>query len=149
MRSWLPLVVILMLSAFCVPAALADQPTFVPVDNVDFTDSSSCAFPVDIHFDQSRETMRIFSNGDFAITGTLKVTLSNGDRSVSLNVSGPQFVFVQRDGDLVARFVGASYGPSFTLPITLISFHGQILFDVTSGAVKMHGVTTDVCAALA
>jgi hypothetical protein len=123
----------------------------VPVENVDFIDSSSCAFPVDVHYDQSRETLRIFSNGDFAVTGALKVTVSNADdpsKSMTINVSGPEFVFVSADGDVVARIVGAGFGPSFSLPIKLVFNHGQILFDVISGSVTEVGVSTDLCTGL-
>jgi hypothetical protein len=138
-------------AAIATPLALADQPTFVPVSNTDFVDSTSCSFSVGVHIDASNETAKIFSNGDVIITGTLKVTLTNLSdplKSLSLNASGPGFFLIGESGALVFKGAGSGFGPLGNPP-TLMNVHGLVLIPlVPSGPTTIEGHAVDLCAAL-
>jgi len=79
------------------PIASADRPTTDPVNNPDQTIAGICPFTVFAHFDVDREKVITFSNGNFLITGALKVTFTTSTgKTLSVNVSGPaRFVFMR------------------------------------------------------
>ena len=95
--------------------------------------------------------MKTFSNGDITVTGALKVTATNANdpsKSVTINVSGPLFVFAS-DGTTLVKLTGSSFGPLPLALSTVYFAHGQIVIDTTTGnAVKVTGTTSDLCAAL-
>jgi hypothetical protein len=77
-------------SAAAAPIASADRPTIDPANNPDQTFEGICAFTVFAHFDVDREKVITFSNGNFLVTGALKVTFTTSTgNTLSANVSGP------------------------------------------------------------
>jgi hypothetical protein len=144
-KLWLGLALIV--AMLVVPGALATPPTHVPITAADFTDSTSCGFPVDIHVTMASETATFLSDGTIIVTGPVMVTASANGKSVSLNVSGP--TKISPSGTIIGHGVGV--GP-LQLPgggVTLAYSTGQA--DITtSPATLLHGhVLLDVCAALA
>lgn len=134
---------------FCVlvaaPFATADAPTIEPVNNPDQTFTDICPFTVYAHFDVDREKLITFSNGDFLITGALKVTFTTSTgNTLSVNVSGPaRFVF-DANGDLTIYAAGPGFGP---LPGGLFLGHGLVIIGPTD--VETHGRLVDLCTLLA
>ena len=144
-KLWLGL--LLISAMLVVPAAQAAPPVIVPAPVVDFTDSTSCTFPVALHFTANGETAKIFSDGKIIVTGQLNATLSANGKSVSLNISGPATIYP--NGVVIGHGVGV--GPVL-LPngqVTLGYSAGVV--DITTGtAVPLHGhLLLDICAALA
>jgi hypothetical protein len=127
------------------PIASADRPTIDPVNNPDQTFEGICAFTVFAHFDVDREKVITFSNGNFLVTGALKVTFTTSTGStLSANVSGPaRFVF-DANGDLTIYAAGPGFGP---LPGGLFLGHGLVIIGPTG--VETHGHLVDLCALLA
>jgi len=138
----------LVVAMLAVPVALADPPVIVPAPAVDFTDSTSCAFPVAIHFTANGETAKIFSDRTIIVTGPLAATFSANGKSVSLNISGP--VKISPTGVAIAHGLGA--GPVL-LPngqVTLAYFAGPVDISTGTGGVPLNGhLRLDLCAALA
>ena len=133
-------------AAFLASSAAADPPTFVPLPTADFTDTTSCAFPVAISYGTSCERAVIFTNGDVNVNGPVTATFAANGKSVSLNISGPAFI---RGDTVIGRGVGA--GPT-ALPgggVTLAYNAGVV--DISSPvAVFVHAhMLLDICAALA
>jgi hypothetical protein len=127
------------------PIASADRPTIDPVNNPDQTIAGICPFTVFAHFDVDREKVITFSNGNFLITGALKVTLTTSTgKTLSVNVSGPvRFVF-DANGDLTIYAAGRGFGP---LGDGLFLGSGLVIIGATS--VETHGHFVDLCALLA
>lgn len=129
------------------PIASADRPTIDPVNNPDQTIAGICPFTVFAHFDVDREKVITFSNGNFLITGALKVTLTTSPstgKTLSVNVSGPvRFVF-DANGDLTIYAEGPGFGP---LGDGLFLGHGLVIIGATS--IETRGHFVDLCALLA
>src|SRR6516164_6531701 len=106
--------------------AQADQPTIAPSPTPDYVDTTSCPFPVAIHF-TGNETAKTFSDGKTIITGPLVADYSANGNSVSLNISGPGTVTVS-GGSVFVLGHGVGAGPLVT----------------PNGVVRL-----DICAALA
>ena len=85
----LALVLAVAAALLSVPVAQATPPTIVPAPGVDFTDTTSCGFDVDVHLTANGQTAKIFSDGTIIVTGPLAATFSANGKSVALNVSGP------------------------------------------------------------
>ena len=91
-----------------VPIAQATAPTIVPAPSLDFTDTTTCGFDVDVHFTTNGETAKIFSDGTIIVTGALAATfLADHGKSVALNIAGPATI---TDESVIGRGVGA--GPT-------------------------------------
>jgi hypothetical protein len=71
------------------------EPAPLPESFVDPT----CGFPILIEVLEQNEFIKIFESGRAIVTGTLKVRLSAGEKSIELNISGP--LHVSEDGTLV------------------------------------------------
>ena len=127
------------------PIASADRPTIEPVNNPDQTIAGICPFTVFAHFDVDREKVITFSNGNFLITGTLKVTFTTSTgKTLSANVSGPvRFVF-DANGDLTIYAAGPGFGP---LGDGLFLGKGLVIIGPTD--IETHGHLVDLCALLA
>jgi hypothetical protein len=136
-----------------VPVAQGAQPLIIPLTAGDFTDPTTCGFPVAIHFTANGETAKIFTSGRTVITGPLKADFSANGKTVSLNISGPGIITVAADGTVV--FVGTGVGGGLILlpdgVVTLAYVAGPVLVSLTGGpGVLEHGrVLLDICAALA
>jgi hypothetical protein len=143
------LVLALLVTVLVVGAAQATPPVIAPAPFVDFTDTTTCAFPLEVHFTVNGQTAKIFSDGTIRITGPVKATYTANGKSVSLNIAGP--AMISPTGAVTARGVGA--GPT-VLPNGELTFGyltGLIEVDITIGtAVLLHGhLLLDICAALA
>ena len=129
-----------------VPVAQADPPTIVPAPGVDFTDTTSCAFPVDVHYTVNGETAKIFSDGKVIVTGPLAATFSANGKTVALNIAGPATISGE---SVIGHGVGA--GPTL-LPNgqTTLAYNAGVVDISGPVAVIVHGhVLLDICAALA
>jgi hypothetical protein len=132
-------------AALLASSASADAPTFVPLTAADFTDTTTCAFPVSISFTMVDETAVFFGDGRILVTGPVKATFSANGKSVTLNVSGPTTI----EGNTVFGH-GVGAGPT-ALPgggVTLAYNAG--VADISSPvATLLHGhMLLDICAAL-
>ena len=131
------------------PVAQASPPTISPAPAADFVDSTSCDFPVSVHFTVNGETAKTFSNGAVLITGPLKAEYSANGHTVSLNIAGPVFIQPQDDSvAIVGRGVGA--GPVLTSGgVTLAYAAGPVSISPSGEAVLQHGtILLDICQAL-
>ena len=104
-------------SLLCIPAALADKPQKFPLPAGPFQLSAAvCGFPIDFVPLQNNESGKVFSNGTFAVSGALKVRLTNSNtgKSVDLNISGGGTIVPRSDGTALLT----SHGPAlvFFLP---------------------------------
>jgi hypothetical protein len=135
-----------------VPLAVAVPPVITPAPQSDFVDSSTCGFPVSLHFVRNDETQKEFSSGKVLITGALSVEFSANGKTVGINISGPiQVTLNGASVTIEGRGVGA--GPTL-LPdgsVTIGYTAGPTSIDpATSVATLQHGrFLLDVCAALA
>src|SRR5579864_3083552 len=85
-----------------VPISSAAAPTRAPFPTTDDVISGTCPFDVAVHVTAQKNYSLAFSNGTLAITGMLKVDLTN-ERSgtmLSLNIPGPGYVVDEADGTL-------------------------------------------------
>jgi hypothetical protein len=129
-----------------VSVAQATPPTIVPAPSVDFTDTTSCGFDVDIHFTASGETAKIFSDGTIIVTGPLAASFSANGKSVTLSVPGPATI----TGESVTGH-GVGAGPTL-LPDgrTTLSYNAGTVDISGPAGVIIHGhMLLDICAALA
>ena len=129
-----------------VPVAQATPPTIVPAPGVDFTDTTSCGFDVDVHYTTNGETAKIFSDGKIIVTGPLAATFSASGKSVTLNIAGPATITGE---SVIGHGVGA--GPTL-LPNgqTTLAYNAGVVDISGAAAVIIHGhVLLDICAALA
>ena len=146
-----------------VPAALADKPIMFPLPGPSGQlPDIFCGFPVDFTTLQGKEHGKIFSNGIFAVEGTLKLRLTNAltGKSIDVNASGPARFIPQSDGTTVAKLQGTGVGffaPGELGPGAsgaLLLSHGLVTerLDangfVIPGTVKFSGKSVDLCAAL-
>ena len=143
------LVLSLLATVLVISAAHATPPVIEPAPFFDYTDTTTCAFPVLTDYTTNGQTAKIFSNGTIIITGPLVATYSGNGKSVSLNIAGP--ATISPSGAVSAHGVGA--GP-ILLPngeITIGYAAGQVYVDFNIGAVViLHGhLLLDICAALA
>jgi hypothetical protein len=144
MRRLFCLFVVVLSVVLAAPIASADRPTIDPVNNPDQTIAGICPFTVFAHVDVGREKVITFSNGNFLITGALKVTLTTSTgKTLSINVSGPaRFVF-DANGDLTIYAAGPGFG---ALGDGLFLGHGLVIIGATS--IETHGHFVDLCALL-
>src|SRR5215471_2040998 len=102
------LVLALLATVLVIGAAHATPPVIVPAPNIDFTDTTACGFPLQVHFTVNGETAKIFSDGRIIVSGPLKATYSANGNSVSLNIAGPGMI--SPSGAFIGHGVGA--GPT-------------------------------------
>lgn len=129
-----------------VPVALATPPTIVPAPGVDFTDTTSCGFDVDVHYTTNGETAKIFSDGKIIVTGPLAATFSANGKSVTLNIAGPATITGE---SVIGHGVGA--GPTL-LPNgqTTLAYNAGVVDISGPAAAIIHGhILLDICTALA
>lgn len=130
--------------------AQADQPMAAPSPNPDYLDTTSCPFPVSVHF-TGNETAKTFSSGTTTITGPLVADYSANGKSISLNISGPGTVTVS-GGSVFILGHGVGAGPLVT-PNGLVLSYTTGLVDISTSptleGVLVHGTDLlDICAAL-
>jgi hypothetical protein len=143
------LVLALLVTVLVVGAAQATPPVIEPAPFPDFTDTTTCGFPLEVHFTVNEQTAKIFSDGTIRITGPVKATYTANGKSLSLSLAGP--TVISPTGAFTAQGVGA--GP-MELPNGDLTFGyaaGPVELDITAGlAVLLHGhLLLDICAALA
>ena len=145
------------LVAISVPAALAAKPVREFLDGpaaFDIGAGEACAFPVHVDTLENKEYLITFSGRSAAladqISGRLVVRVSNGDKSIVLNVSGPGGSIYKDDGSslFVFRGNGLLWAPTFMYAIsgpavlTLAPDGSVVAADTSKGHV------VDVCALL-
>jgi hypothetical protein len=154
--------------ALVLPSAtvLADGPTRMPnlLLPFDLAAGQACAFPLHGDFLINQEVTKTFPpepNGDVKqiITGRLVGELRNVDngKSLTFNVSGPEFVVLHPDGSARLDFGGRT-GPVVFFPTDIppgpkaFISSGRIVVDVTPSGqfilVSQSGHEEDVCAPL-
>lgn len=127
------------------------EPAPLPESFVDPT----CGFPILIEVLEQNEFIKIFESGRAIVTGTLKVRLSAGEKSIELNISGP--LHVSEDGTLVLGgrsvnpFPAGALGPGSDPVILLNSGRMVVTFDEAGNPtlIDIVGSSTDLCAVLA
>jgi hypothetical protein len=132
-----------------VPVAQASPPTISAAPAQDIVDTTSCDFPVSVHFTVNRQTAKTFPSGAVLITGPLKAEYSANGHTVSLNIAGPVSIRPQDDSvSIVGRGVGA--GPVVTSSgVTLAYVAGPVSISPSGEAVLEHGtILLDICQAL-
>jgi hypothetical protein len=138
-------------AVLAVPVAQADQPVITPAPGSDFVDTTSCGFPVSVHFTVNGETAKTFSSGKTIITGPFVAQFSANGKSVTLNVAGPVTI-TPTDGSVLFIGRGVGAGPVSTpTGVTLGYLAGTVSIDPTTGvATLVHGhMLLDICEALA
>jgi hypothetical protein len=143
------LVLALLVTVLVVGVAQAAPPVIAPAPFVDFTDETTCGFPLEVHFTVNGQTAKTFSDGTIRVTGPVKATYTANGKSLSLNIAGP--TMISPTGAAFSRGVGA--GP-IELPNGELTFGygtGLIELDFTRGIVViLHGhLLLDICDALA
>jgi hypothetical protein len=133
-----------------VPVAQSAPPTITPAPAGDFVDTTSCGFPVSVHFTVNGETAKTFSSGSTIITGPLRAEFSANGKSVSLNIPGPVFIQVADDGSVTVAGRGVGAGPVQTSSgVTLAYVAGPVSISPSGVATLEHGtILFDVCQAL-
>jgi hypothetical protein len=131
------------------PVAGASPPTISPAPVEDFVDTTSCSFPVSVHFTANGETAKAFSSGAVRITGPLKAEYTANGQTISLNIAGPVFIQPQ-DGSVTVVGRGVGAGPVITSSgLTLAYLAGPVSIDDSGQAVLVHGtIRLDICQAL-
>ena len=146
MTRRLLLAAIAVVGACAVPVAQAAPPVIVPAPSFDFVDSTTCGFPVSVHYVANGETAKTFSDGKTIVSGPLSASFSgNGKTTGVLNISGPATII---GGTVIGHGVGA--GPA-TLPdgTTTIAYMAGTVDLSGPTATLVHGhVLLDICAAL-
>jgi hypothetical protein len=149
MRKFYVLMLVAAGMSIAVPAARADQPIITPAPSADYVDSTSCAFPVSIHYTVNGETAKTFSSGVTIITGPLFAQFSANGKSVTLNISGPGVLTASG----AATLHGVSAGPLVTPTGLVLSYVAGVVsasFTPTLSGVLDHGtVLLNICDALA
>jgi hypothetical protein len=92
LQRWCGLFAVFVFVVPAAPIASAGRPTIDPFNNPDQTIAGICPFTVFAHFDVDREKVITFSNGNFLITGALKVTFT---------LERPSRQFMQPHGEVV------------------------------------------------
>jgi hypothetical protein len=141
-------VLALLVTVLVVGAAQATPRVIAPAPFVDFTDTTTCGFPLEVHFTVNGQKAKFFSDGTIIATGPVKATYSANGKSLSLNIPGP--TMISPSGTVTGNGVGA--GPT-VLPDGELTFGylaGLVEIDFTAGvAVLLHGhLVLDICAAL-
>jgi hypothetical protein len=142
----LALVLAVAAALLSVPVAQATPPTIFPAPGLDFTDTTSCGFDVDIHYTTNGETAKLFSDGTIIVTGPLAASFSANGKTVTLNIAGPATITSE---SVTGHGVGA--GPTL-LPNgqTTLAYNAGTVDISGPAAVIIHGhVLLDICAALA
>jgi hypothetical protein len=134
------------------PLAWADPPIITPTPNADYVDTTSCAYPVAIHFAVNDEVAKTFTDGTTIITGPLFATYSANGKSVTLNISGPGTATVSGDSVLITGH-GVAAGPMVTANSSFLAYVAGVVSITTSptlNGVLQHGtVRLNICDALA
>jgi hypothetical protein len=137
------------------PSATATKPIKEAAPLPDSFVDPTCGFPILIEVLDQNEFIKIFESGRAIVTGTLKVRLSAGEKSIALNISGP--LHVSADGTLVLGgrsvnpFPAGALGPGSGPVILLNSGRMVVEFDEEGNPtlIDIVGRTTDLCAVLA
>jgi hypothetical protein len=141
---------VVLMTVLLAGAATAAQPIREPLlieDDV----LTLCSFPVLLEVIANKEYVTFFEDGRLLVTGKLFVRLTNGDNSLTLNISGPAHI-----SDLGERYAGRGLfllfpedvgGPGLILTTGRVDVvRGEDGF-ITNFSVK--GNSVDICAALA
>ena len=147
-----PILVLLAGAALATPLAQAEPPLIEPAPSQDLVDSSTCAFPVSVHYTVNGETAKTFSSGKVIVTGPLAAQFSANGKSLTVNISGPVTITPTPDGSVTIFGRGVGAGPIMTSNgVTLGYAAGPVTINPDSGiAVLEHGtLRLDICAALA
>jgi hypothetical protein len=147
-----PILVLLAGAALATPLAQAEPPLIEPAPSRDFVDSSTCAFPVSVHFTVNGETAKTFSSGKVIVSGPLAAQFSANGKSLTVNISGPVTVTPTSGGSIMIVGRGVGAGPIETPNGVTIGYAaGPVTINPDSGiAVLEHGtLRLDICAALA
>jgi hypothetical protein len=141
---------VVLMTVLLAGAATAAQPIREPLlieDDV----LTLCSFPVLLEVIANKEYVTFFEDGRLLVTGKLFVRLTNGDNSLTLNISGPAHI-----SDLGERYAGRGLfllfpedvgGPGLVLTTGRVDVVRAEDGFVTNFSVK--GNTVDICAALA
>ena len=144
--------IVIALSA-AVQGALADKPVreFVPVGS----DVIAGFCPFDVLLDPTQTNLYLMTFTDrsgqvvkLIASGVLKVRLTNGTsgRSIVVNISGPQHVRIDENGNVTDVAVGR-WLIGFPSEGRLLLTKGRLVFG--EGSASLRGTSTDVCALLA
>ena len=155
-------VVAVVLAAVVSPVVLADPPEQSPLPPISPTVFvGACSFPVLLEQVAGKEVLRNFSSGNSIVTGKLIVRLTNTttDRSLVVNVSGPSFFRLNKDGSASFTLAGRSLligNAEMLTPLegqaTLQSGKIVFTFNPSTGefiSADFIGNSRDLCAALA
>jgi hypothetical protein len=142
-------------AAALAPSATATKPIKEAAPLPESFVDPTCGFPILIEVLDQNEFIKIFESGRAIITGTLKIRMSAGEKSIELNISGP--VHISEDGTLVLGgrsanpFPAGALGPGSGPVILLNSGRMVIEFDDEGNPtlIDIVGRTTDLCAVLA
>ena len=142
----------LLTAGIAAPFALADKPVKAPAPGSDFTDNTTCGFPVDIHYTVNGQHAITFEDGRVIVAGPLAAEFSANNKSVTVSIAGPAFI-TPTDGSVMIVGHGTGAGP-LLLPdgtVTLAYAPGSVTIDPSGGpTVLNHGtIILDICAALA
>jgi hypothetical protein len=146
-----PILVLLAAAALATPLAQAEPPVIEPAPTQDFVDSSTCSFPVSIHFTVNGETAKTFSSGKVLLTGPLAAQFSANGKSVTVNISGPVTITPTSSGSVTVVGRGVGAGPIETPNGVTIGYAaGQVAINPFTGIGTLeHGtMRLDICAAL-
>jgi hypothetical protein len=150
-RLFVPMLVAVA-AAFAAPVAQAAQPIITPAPAADFVDTTSCAFPVSVHFTVNRETAKTFTSGTTIITGPLFAEYSANGKSVTLNISGPGKLTIS-DGSVLFIGHGVGAGPLVTSNGSVLAYAAGVVAISTSptlsGVLERGTVLLNICSALA
>jgi hypothetical protein len=153
MRKLLVLLILMTAGAgAAAPDAFADPPTITPSPATDYVDTTSCAFPVSVHFTVNGETAKTFTSGTTITTGPLFAEYSANGKSITLNISGPGTVTVS-NGSVLIILHGVGAGPLVTPNGVVLAYTAGPVSVVSTSpleGVLEHGtVLLNICDALA
>jgi hypothetical protein len=150
MRKAIAVIFLMAVGLVGVPVAQSSPPTITPAPAGDFVDTTSCGFPVSVHFTVNGETAKTFSSGSTIITGPLRAEYSANGKSVSLNIAGPVFIQIADDGSVTVAGRGVGAGPVLTSSgVTLAYAAGPVSISPSGVATLEHGtIRLDICQAL-
>jgi len=137
------------------PSATSAKPIKEPAPLPDSFVDPTCGFPILIEVRDQNEFIKIFDSGRTIVTGTLKIRMSAGEKSIELNISGPSHT--SEDGMLVLGgrsvnpFPAGALGPGSHAVILLNSGRMVVTFDEEGNPtlIDIVGSSTDLCAVLA
>jgi hypothetical protein len=142
----------LLTAGLAAPLALAGAPTKSPAPASDFTDTTTCGFPVDVHVTVNGQHAIAFEDGRVIVAGPLRAEFSANGKSVTLNISGPATI-TPTGGSVMIVGRGGGVG-ALLLPdgrVTLAYTAGVVTLDPSGGpGVLDHGtIRLDICSSLA